>query len=182
MPMAMTSRLRKLALTAHITFSVGWLGFVASFVLLSVAGLTSQDAEIVRGSYLAMGLMGPLLVPVSFAAWLTGLVLALGTRWGLFRHYWVVVKFALTTGAIIALLAHVNTAILEAARLVSRVPAETLSSTLSSAGHHHGGLGMQLALDSGAALLVLLTTTILAVYKPWGRTRYGRRQQATQAS
>ncbi len=44
----MTPRLRKLGLTAHIIFSVGWLGAVAGFLVLSIGGLTSQDAEMVR--------------------------------------------------------------------------------------------------------------------------------------
>ena len=40
----MTPRVRKWALTAHIAFSVGWLGAVAGFLVLSIAGLTSRDA------------------------------------------------------------------------------------------------------------------------------------------
>lgn len=39
----MTPALRKLNLTAHITSSVGWLGAVASFLALSIAGLTSTN-------------------------------------------------------------------------------------------------------------------------------------------
>lgn len=67
--MTMTPRLRKLALTAHITFSVGWLGAVAGFLALSIAGLTSHDAEVVRGAYLSMNLIGLyIIVPMSFAA------------------------------------------------------------------------------------------------------------------
>ncbi len=31
--------------------------------------------------------------------------------------------------------------------------------------------------DAGLAVLVLLVTTTLSVYKPWGRTPYGRRMQ-----
>jgi hypothetical protein len=41
--MTMTPGLRKLALTAHIVSSVGWLGAVAGFLALAIAGLTSQD-------------------------------------------------------------------------------------------------------------------------------------------
>jgi hypothetical protein len=38
-------------------------------------------------------------------------------------------------------------------------------------------LRIQLVADAGAALLVLIVTTALSVYKPWGRTRYGRRTE-----
>lgn len=31
--------------------------------------------------------------------------------------------------------------------------------------------------DAALAIVVLLAITALAVYKPWGRTRYGRRKQ-----
>jgi hypothetical protein len=166
----MKPALRKVNLTAHVTSSVGWLGAVASFLVLSIKGLTSQDAETVRGAYLAMNLIGQLIiVPLSFAALLTGLVQSLGTHWGLFRHYWVLVKFALTIGATFLLLLHQFTAVAGAARRVSEAPTGTLPEV--------GRLGSQLVADAGLAVVVLLVTTTLSVYKPWGRTRYGRRQQ-----
>jgi len=52
----MTPRLRKLALTTHITSSVGRLGAVAGFLALTVAGLTSRDAQMARAVYVAMEL------------------------------------------------------------------------------------------------------------------------------
>jgi hypothetical protein len=96
-------------LTAHITFSVGWLGAVAVFLALAVTGLTSHEAPLVRSAYLAMGLSGWfVLVPSSFAAVLTGVVQAVGTPWGLFKHYWVVVKLLLTVAATVLLLVHMQ--------------------------------------------------------------------------
>jgi len=53
----MTLRLRKLALTMHVTSSVGWLGAVAAFLALSIAGLTSGNDETMRAAYLAMQLV-----------------------------------------------------------------------------------------------------------------------------
>ena len=145
----MTPRLRKLALTAHITFSVGWLGAVAGFLVLSIAGLTSQNAEVVRGAYLAMNLIGLfIIVPMSLAAFATGLIQALGTEWGLLRHYWVLVKFILTILATIALLLHQFTAVAGAARRVSEAAPGTFPDV--------GRLGTQLVSDAGLALLVLL--------------------------
>lgn len=164
----MTPRLRKFALTAHVASSVGWLGAVASFLALAVAGLTSQDAQMARAAYLAMELTGWfVIVPLSFASPLTGLVQSLGTTWGLFRHYWVLVKFLITIPCTIVLLLHMQ----PTSRLAS-VAAET---TLSSA--DLDGLRIQLVADSVAALLVLLVATTLAVYKPQGMTPYGARKQ-----
>ncbi len=167
-----TPRLRKLVLVTHITFSVGWLGAVVSFFALSIAGLTSDDPDLVRSAYLAMNLIGSfIIVPMSFAALATGLVQALGSPWGLVRHYWVLVKFALAIFAGTALLMHQFTAVAEAAKLVSGIGSGT------TRGAELGQVGIQLVAASGLAMLVLLTATTLAVYKPWGLTRYGRRMQ-----
>ena len=76
--MTMTPRLRKFALTAHVTSSVGWLGAVAAFLALAVAGLTSQNAQMVRAAYLAMELTAWfVIVPLSLASPLTGILQSL---------------------------------------------------------------------------------------------------------
>jgi hypothetical protein len=54
----MTPRLRKFALTAHITFSVGWLGAVVAYLALAIAGLTSHDVSMVSAAYLSLELIG----------------------------------------------------------------------------------------------------------------------------
>lgn len=107
--MTMTPRLRKFALTAHVTSSVGWLGAVAGFLALADAGLTTQDAQMVRAAYVAMELTGWfVIVPLSLASLLTELVQSLGTKWGLFRHYWILVKLLITILATIVLLLHMQ--------------------------------------------------------------------------
>lgn len=113
----MTPRLSKFVLTAHITTSVGWPGAVAGFFVLSIAGLTSHDSEVVRSAYISMNLIGLyVLVPLSFAALLTGLVQSLSTHWGLFRHYWVLTKLVLTVGATALPLVHQFLAVAKLAR------------------------------------------------------------------
>lgn len=162
----MTPRLRKLGLTAHITVSVGWLGAVAAFLILSIAGLASQDAETVRGAYFAMNLIGRfVIVPLSLTALATGFVQALGTEWGLFRHWWVLVKLLLTFLSTIVLIAKMPL-MGHAARLASEM-------TLPRAALREAGT--QLLVHSAGGLLVLLVITSLSVFKPWGLTRYGHR-------
>src|SRR5687767_5785950 len=107
--MTMTLGLRKFALTAHVTSSVGWLGAVAGFLALAVAGLTGQDAQTVRAAYFAMNLTAwCVIVPLSLASPLTGIVQSLGTSWGLFRHYWIVIKLVITIPSTIILLLHMK--------------------------------------------------------------------------
>jgi len=164
----MTSSLRKLVLTAHVTFSVGWLGAVAAFLVFAIAGLTSQDIQIVRSAYLAMDLTARfVIVPLAFASLVSGLIQSLGTPWGLFRHYWVLVKLLLTTFATIVLLEKVPL-IDSAARLAAEAK-------LSNAGLR--AAGSPLAIHAAGGLLVLLVITTISVYKPWGLTPYGRRRQ-----
>jgi hypothetical protein len=143
------------------------LGAVASFLALAIAGLASTDPQVVRAAYLAMPLIGWLvIVPASLGALVTGLVQALGTPWGLFRHYWVLVKFLLTIGGIVVLLLHM--------RVVDQLSRAATASALAPADLR--GLRLQIAADAGAALVVLLVTTALAVYKPRGVTPFGRRR------
>lgn len=43
------------------------------------------------------------IVPLSLAALLTGIIQSVGTPWGLFRHYWVLIKLLLTSLASVVL-------------------------------------------------------------------------------
>ncbi|MEU0680163.1 MULTISPECIES: hypothetical protein [Streptomyces] len=166
--MAMNPRLRKLALTAHVTSSVGWLGAVVVFVVLAVVGLVSRDPQTVRGAYLAMEPTGSfVLVPLSFASLLTGLVQALGSTWGLFRHYWIVIKLLINVVATVLLLVHMQ--------VVGHVADVAARAALS--GGDLGGMRVQLLADAAAALLVLIVAVTLSVYKPKGLTRYGWRRR-----
>ncbi len=169
----MTPRLRKFALTAHVTSSVGWLGTVASFQALAIAALTSRDPATVRGFYLAMELIGwYVIVPFCLASLVTGLVVSLGTPWGLFRHYWVLVKFLITIVSALILLGFTQT--------LGSLGDVAANATLSM--DQLRDLKQSPVLHSGGGLLAILVATILAVYKPWGMTPYGRRKRDTAES
>jgi hypothetical protein len=163
--MTMTSRLRKLTLTAHVTFSVGWLGAVAAYLALALVGLTTRDSELASATYRAMEVIGlGIIVPCSIAALLSGLVQSLGTEWGLFRYYWIVAKLALTAVGTAVLLLHVPA--------VTRMARLAVSASLAAG--DFAGLRMQLVVHAVGGLLVLLTATTLSVYKPWGRIGHAK--------
>ncbi|HEY3054352.1 MAG TPA: DUF2269 domain-containing protein [Thermoanaerobaculia bacterium] len=164
--MTMTPRLRKFVLTAHVTITVGWLGAVVAFLALAVVGLTSHDAQTVRGAYLVMEPAAWLvLVPLAFASLLTGIVQSLGTTWGLFRHYWVLFKLLITVFATTVLLIYMETFSVMAR--VAADPTADLASVRNPSPMIHAVL----------AILVLLIATVLAIYKPRGMTRYGWRKE-----
>src|ERR671914_1104669 len=101
---------RKVALSVHLTFSVGWIGAVLAYLALGVGAVSSEDVQTVRAAWTAMELTGwYVIVPLALASLLTGLVMALGTKWGLFRHYWVLISFTLTIFATVVLLLHMPT-------------------------------------------------------------------------
>jgi hypothetical protein len=163
--MTMAPWLRKGVLTAHVVSSVGWLGAVVAYVALDVTAVTSGDVGLVRAAYAAMEVTALYaIVPLALAAVVIGTINALGTSWGLFQHYWVLVKFLLTlvAGAVLVVETQTISALAEAARS-SPDPRELPGSLPHSVG----------------GLVVLLLITILSVYKPRGVTRYGwRKQQA----
>ncbi|MCI0688154.1 MAG: hypothetical protein L0Y54_13090 [Sporichthyaceae bacterium] len=105
----MQGRLRKFALTVHVACSVGWLGAVITSLVIAVAGLTSQDVQTVRAAYVILEVIGwTVLLPLSLASLLTGLVQSLGTAWGLFRHYWVIAKLLMNLFATAVLLLYLR--------------------------------------------------------------------------
>jgi hypothetical protein len=166
--MIMPPALRKVVLTAHVTTSVGWLGAVAAYLALDVVTATGEDVTSIRGAYIAMDLIVRYaIVPLALSAVLIGMTNALGTPWGLLRHYWVLAKLVLTVVATLVLLKEASVVGDLASLAVSSADARELSSTLP---------------HSGGGLLILLTTAVLSVFKPRGLTRYGWRKQQKRRS
>jgi hypothetical protein len=170
--MRLAPSLRQLALTAHVTTSVGWLGAVIAYLGLAIAALSTESGQVVRSSYLAMELIiSFIILPLSFASLLTGLVSSLGTTWGLFRHYWVVFKLVLNVLANTILLMYMQSITHYAGIAANTTLADADLLALRDPTH---------VVHSGGALVVLLVATVLAVYKPRGITPYGRRKQIEQ--
>lgn len=128
---------------------------LTSHVVTSVAWLGSAAA------YLALAISGIsnlsamlivgwyVTVPLAFLALATGIIQSLTTQWGLARHYWVLAKLVLTVLSLAILVGHMRDA---ANRLAEQ-------HVVHSAG--------------GVAVLVIIT--VLSVFKPRGRTPFGRR-------
>jgi hypothetical protein len=160
----MAPRLRKFTLTLHVTASVGWLGAIAGFLALALSGLQTHDGAILRAAFLGMDWIGWfVLVPISFASLLTGLVQGLGTPWGIFRHYWVLFKLLINVLANVVLFVYMLE-LASVAGILERNEAGQLSA-------------LSPLLHASVALLLLLTATILSIYKPRGLTPYGWRKQ-----
>jgi|SRR5215204_710166 len=168
--MIMAPRLRKFALAAHFALSVGWIGAVAGYIALDVTAATSQNAKTLRAAYIGMELIAwYVIVPLALGSLLTGLVMALGTKWDVFRHYWVLISLLLTIIATVVLLVETQTigyfATIAVDPATSSDDLQSLGSTLV---HSVGGT------------VVLLVILVLNVYKLRGMTRYRWRKQDEQ--
>lgn len=150
--------MRRVNLAAHVAVSVGWMGAVAAFAVIAGYGASLMPtAQAVPGVYGALfAVMWALVVPLALLSLLTGVLQAIGTSWGLFRHYWVAMKLVLTVGATGLLLLHTRAA--------------GTAMALSVTGDAHlAPLQQQLLVDSVAGLIVLVLIAVLAWTKPKGR-------------
>jgi hypothetical protein len=148
---------RKVWQVIHIVSAVGWLGIELCVLGLTVIGLGTDDAGTVRLAYDAAALLAEtFFLPATVLMVLSGVVLGLGTRWGLVMYYWVAVKLAIGIALLVA-----GTITLEATlREVSGLAAE---SALTD--------GEAISLIGMLSVIALLTlvSAVLSVFKPWGR-------------
>jgi hypothetical protein len=168
--MIMRPGLRKFALAVHLTLSIGWIGAVGGYMALDITTATSNDVQMLRSAYLAMDVIARfVIVPLAFASLGTGLVMSLGTKWGLFRHYWVLISLVMTTIATIVLVLETQTVSYLRDRAGDpATSAEALRALPNTLGHSIGGT------------IVLIVVLVLNVYKPRGMTPYGRRKQRAE--
>ncbi|MDH6138345.1 hypothetical protein P3T35_000322 [Kitasatospora sp. GP30] len=160
---------RKTLLIVHLAASMSWLGLMLCLLTLGTAGLLTSSATTLRSAYLTMRLLGDaLIVPLSLLTLLSGLALALGTPWRLFKYRWVTVKFWLTLAAAAASIVELTARLHEAARLVARHPAGTIADM------HLGFTRYNLVIIPTVALSVYLTNVVLSVLKPSGLKPSGR--------
>lgn len=158
----------KLLLAAHVVVSGAWLGIVFAKTLLGVAAVTSDAPAASRSLYLSMEAVNVAFPPTAIATFVTGILLSLGTKWGLLEYYWVTTKLALTVGVVVTGIALVD-------RLIQRsisVPSPTDGTIL---GVLSAPTTLLISL-SATHMLMLGVATVLSVYKPLGRTPFGRRK------
>lgn len=166
----MSPQVYKLLLAAHIIVSVGWLGIVFAKLVLGLAAMKSGAPAVSDALYVSMEVVNVAFPPAAIGTLVTGVLLSLGTKWGLLRHYWVATKLALTVGVIVTGIA-----------LVNRLIRQSISAPSGQAVDSGTMLGIASAPTllislSVAHVLMLGIATVVSVYKPWGKTWFGRRK------
>jgi hypothetical protein len=153
-------RARKLALTIHVAASVALLGTTAATLVLGLRAALTDDGELAHATYRLMETLSLALnIPLSFTALGSGIVVGLGSRWGVLRYRWVTSKLVLLLGVIAV------------GALVSGAGVgEALEAT---PGSESASVQWRIVASTGTALVALLSATVLSVYKPGGRWRAG---------
>lgn len=162
MKVALPGSWRKLVLLLHVVTSVGFVGAVAVFLALAITGAIVGNEQVIRAVYVSCGLMTwDVIVPLAWASLLVGIVQSLGTPWGLFRYYWVIVKLVLT--------------VISVAVLMIQTQNIGMGAQMALAGQMDGLAGPRngMILHATGGLIVLLVITILSIYKPRGMTAIG---------
>lgn len=161
----MTPRVRRLALSVHVATSVGWLGAVVGFLVVAVAALGMAEPARAVVTYGVLDLLGwQAILPLCAGSVVSGVLQGLGTEWGLLRHWWLVVKLAITAICTGLLLLHLGP-------LHELATADPV--TFDAAQAHP--VAVQLVVQTAAAIGALGFTTWLGVAKPRGLTRRGWR-------
>ncbi|MDX2680484.1 PDR/VanB family oxidoreductase [Streptomyces sp. NY05-11A] len=173
-PFRLSGRGRKVTLAVHILSSVGWVGLSLSMATLALIGYLTSDPGVAEGAYYAMYVFDESTVSlVSLVCGASGVLLGCGTPWGLMRHWWVLVKWVLTLAVAAFAWVYTHPLVLTAAEKAAAAEGGV---------YRPGTEGTLLAWTVPPVFGVLVFTGVLSVYKPWGRTRRGRRYAQTRAA
>ncbi len=154
---------RRGLLVAHVAVSVSWLGLTVGLLALGITAFTTSDPATVGAATRALKIFGDwLVVPVALLTLVTGLVLALGTPWGLARHRWVWTKFWLTL-------------------ITTGLSIFSLRPGIDAAAAD-GAVDINLVIAPSVATGTYLFITAISILKPWGLTRRSRRLRFSASS
>ncbi|MBW5421935.1 DUF2269 domain-containing protein [Streptomyces sp. BG9H] len=155
---------RRATLVVHVVGAACWLGLTLGLVALALTAITTDSATATEAAVRSMKVFADWLVlPLALLTLVSGLLLSLGTQWGLARHRWVYTKFWLTLAT--------TTAWVFALR-----PGIDDSVATVTAGHPITDTADLIA-GPLVSLGAYLFMTVLSVLKPWGLTRRGRKQR-----
>ena len=168
----MSARTRKAILVVHVASAGAWLGIDVVMAILIFTSLGTSDVHTRAVCYEALSLFAvwPLL-SVGLLSLASGILLGLGTRYGLVRYWWVVAKLALNVLLSALVLIGLRPGIAELNRLGHELDAGT--TTIAPIGN--------MIFPPIVSPICLAIAFVLAVFKPWGRIRRRRRPDTATA-
>ncbi|MCG8928000.1 hypothetical protein [Lentzea sp. CC55] len=167
-PRKLSGRARKAVLLVHVLSAAAWLGIDLAFGILVVVALSTEDTAVAG---IAVGAVDLFAIWPMFGAsavcMTSGVVLGLGSKYGLVRYWWVALKLFLNVGMSLLIAFALRPGVAEAARIGERMLAGDPSAVLPSG----------LAHPVVVAPTLLLFAYFLSVFKPWGRIRPAARPE-----
>lgn len=148
--------LRKALLCLHIVASVALLGDSAGFLAIAIRSAGAEPAAASAG-WDTLNMFSMVFgIPLSAVTLVSGVVLGIGSKWGVFRYPWVITKLLLIVG-------------------VMAVGALVIGPGLELA--RQGAATGEAMIITGATydVTALLVATVLSVYKPGRRWPWSRR-------
>jgi hypothetical protein len=89
-------KVRQIWMILHVVCSVGWLGVLIAAFALCVAASNADDPARAAALRTAVATLSDTFVlPGTLLVLLTGVVLGVGTKWGLVKYYWVLSKLVI---------------------------------------------------------------------------------------
>jgi hypothetical protein len=153
---------RKTTLLVHLLSGGAWIGIDVLVAVLVLAGMFARDTATRGLAYQALGtfVAWPMLVS-GLVCLLSGLLLGLGTPYGLVRFWWVAVKLVINLLLCILILV----------LLMPSMPEVADHGASLTLGRPAGTDLPRLFMPPAVSLTLLSFATLLGVFKPWGRIR-----------
>jgi hypothetical protein len=160
---------RNALLVLHVVSGIGWMGVDIALLVLLITARTTDDPNLVVSGFNAIRMIVPIAVPpLSLSILATGLLLGLGTTFGLIRYWWVLVKLVLAV--IMTIL--VFTSLVPGVNQIPSLATTTMSADAARASL--GPLPTRLLFPPVVSFSMLGIATILSIFKPWRRTPWSR--------
>jgi predicted integral membrane protein DUF2269 len=160
----MTGARRRTILTIHIASGVALLGTSAGLAITAVRAATRSDPQQAHTIYELMRLLTYSLgIPFSFIALISGLTLAVSSKWGVVRYWWVTAKVAFLVATILV------------GALLTGPSIDTMLGETRPGFPGDDAAQWTLVAAVGVQIAMVLSAIVLAVFKPGGRVpRLGR--------
>jgi len=97
----LSSKNQKWLKSFHIFFAAVWIGAGVCLIMMQ-SFLEANSGQMLYGINISMKLIDDfVIIPAAIGSLLTGLIYSIWTRWGFFKHNWIIVKWIINIGGII---------------------------------------------------------------------------------
>ena len=163
-PFRLSPRTRKTVLLTHIASAGTWLGMDLVLGVLVFTSFTAGDAPAAAAAASIASFTTWPLVTVGLLTLATGVLLGLGSKYGLVRYWWVLVKLVLN----VVLVTLVIVVLAPGTEVLAGTALESLAAGTAPE------LDATLVFPPIVSSMAVMVAMTLSVFKPWGRLGAGR--------